>query len=123
MERMDGRTDATEGRGRSRTDGGREERPGEQVMLFRGRTDARTQREREREEGTVASVGAAPALPVKAEYGRRRPPPPPGGHNGDQLPNEVGRVVLEPCIKRRKKGYFISLVAGVASTVSHCTQS
>ena len=72
MERMDGRTDATEGRGRSRTDGGREERPGEQVMLFRGRTDARTQREREREEGTVASVGAAPALPVR---GRIRAPP------------------------------------------------
>ena len=75
MERMDGRTDATDRRARAdadghgRTDGGSEERPGEQVMLFRGRTDARS---REREEGTTASGGAAPALPVR---GRKRAPP------------------------------------------------
>ena len=76
MERMDGRTDATDRRARAdadghgRTDGGSEERPGEQVMLFRGWTDARA--EREREEGTTASGGAAPALPVR---GRKRAPP------------------------------------------------
>ena len=76
MERMDGRTDGRDGqtgaggRGRTRTDGGSEERPGEQVMLFRGWTDARA--EREREEGTTASGGAAPALPVR---GRKRAPP------------------------------------------------
>ena len=100
-------TDGRDGRARADADGRREERPGEQVMLFRGRTDARRQRERERRGRRPAEARRRPYL-YGAENGRRQPPL--GGHNGDRLSNEVGRIVHESCTKRRKKGHFMSLV-------------